>query len=84
MTKNDFNRCQSDRRVYIRKNSDGDFIILLLYIYDMLVPRSNMLNINSMKKNLANTFAMKDLGATKEILGMKIVRERKNNLLKLS
>jgi hypothetical protein len=37
-----------------------------------------------LKKKLANSFAMKDLGAAKKILGMRITRDRKNHKLTLS
>jgi hypothetical protein len=37
-----------------------------------------------LRKKLANSFAMKDLGAAKKILGMRITRDRKNRKLTLS
>jgi hypothetical protein len=37
-----------------------------------------------LKKKLANSFAMKDLGSAKKILGMRITRDRKNRKLTLS
>ena len=43
----------------------------------MLVAGSNMKDINVLKKKLANSFAMKDLGVAKKILGMRITRDRK-------
>jgi hypothetical protein len=49
----------------------------------MIVVGSNMHDINVLKKKLANSFAMKDLGATKKILGMRITRDRKNRKLTL-
>ena len=57
---------------------------MLLYVDDMLVTWSNMQDINVLKKKLANSFAMKDLGAVKKILGMRITRDRKNHNLTLS
>jgi hypothetical protein len=36
------------------------------------------------KMKLANSFVMKDLGATNKILGMRITRDRKNHNLTLS
>ena len=51
---------------------------------DMLVVGSNMHDINVLKIKLANSFAMKDLGAAKKILGMRITRDRKNHKLTLS
>jgi hypothetical protein len=50
----------------------------------MLVAGSNMQYINMFKNKLANSFAMKDLGATSKILGMRITRDRKNCKLTLS
>ena len=36
-----------------------------------------------LREKLANSFAMKDLGAAKKILGMRITRDRKNHNLTL-
>ena len=51
---------------------------------DIFVAGSNMQDINVLKRKLANSFAMKDLGAAKQILGMRITRDKKNHKLKLS
>ena len=50
----------------------------------MLVAGSNMQEINVLKRKLANSFAMKDLGSAKQILGMGIARDKKNHKLTLS
>ena len=57
---------------------------MLLYVDDMLVAGSNMHKINALKIKLANSFSMKDLGAGKRILGMRITRDKKNHKLTLS
>jgi hypothetical protein len=74
----------SDHCVYFKRLENGSYIILLLYVDDMLVAGSNMQDINVLKKKLANSFAMKDLGAAKKILGMRITRDKKNHKLTLS
>ena len=51
---------------------------------DGIVAGSNMQDINVLKRKLAKSFAMKDLGATKQILGMRITRDEKNHKLMLS
>ncbi|KAK3043026.1 hypothetical protein RJ639_002594 [Escallonia herrerae] len=51
---------------------------------DMLIAGSSMGRINELKKKLANTFSMKDLGEAKQLLGMKITRDRKQKKLWLS
>jgi len=50
----------------------------------MFVARSNMQDINVLKKKLANSFRMKDLGVAKKILGMRTKRDRNNHKLTLS
>eukprot|EP00253_Pinus_taeda_P027794 PITA_27794 len=84
MSEQGYTRCHSDHCVYLKKRNDGSYIILLLYVDDMLVAGSNMQEINVLKRKLANSFAMKELGAAKQILGMRITRDRKNRKLTLS
>jgi hypothetical protein len=50
----------------------------------MLVAGSNMQDINVLKNKLANSFAMKDLGVAKKILGMRLTSNKKNCKLTLS
>ncbi|RVW17810.1 Retrovirus-related Pol polyprotein from transposon TNT 1-94 [Vitis vinifera] len=45
---------------------------------------SDIEKINNLKKQLSKQFAMKDLGAAKQILGMRIIRDKANGTLKLS
>jgi hypothetical protein len=79
MTEQGYSRCHSDHCVYFKRLENGSYIIFLLYVDDMLVAGSNMQDINMLKKKLANSFAMKDLGAAKKILGMRITRDRKKS-----
>ena len=84
MSEQGYTRCHSDHCVYLKKKNDGNYIILLMYVDDMLVVGSNMQEINVLKIKLANAFEMKDLGAIKQILGMRITIDRKNCKLTLS
>jgi hypothetical protein len=84
MTKQGYSRCHSEHCVYFKRLENRSYIILLLYVDDMLVLGSNMQDINVLKKKLVNSFAMKDLGVAKKILGMRITRDRKNHKLTLS
>jgi hypothetical protein len=77
MIEQGYSRCHSDHCVYFKRLENGSYIILLLYVDGMLVVGSNMQDINVLKKKLANSFAMKDLGAEKKILDMRIKRDRK-------
>ena len=78
MTVNGFRRWHVDHCCYI-KRYDNRYIILLLYVDDMLVAGSSMDEINNLKDMLSREFEMKNLGAGKQIIGLRITRERKNH-----
>ena len=84
MIEQGYSRCHFDHCVYFKRLDNGRYIILLLYVDGMLVVGSNMQDTNDLKIKLAKSFAMKDLGAAKKILGMRITRDRKNHKLTLS
>ena len=84
MMEQGYSRCHSDHYVYFKRLQNGSYIIFLLCVYDMLVSRSNMKDINVLNKKLDSSFVMKDLGVDKEIFGMRITRDRKNHKLTLS
>jgi hypothetical protein len=72
MTEQGYSRCHFDHYFYFKRIENGSYIILLLYVDDILVVGSNMQDINVLKKKLANSFAMMYLGVVKKILGMRI------------
>ena len=84
MHEHGYNNCDSNYCVYFKRLDDENYIIFCLYVDDMLVAGSNMDHIKGLKCQLAHSFAMKDLGVAKQILGMKICRDRKNRTLMLS
>jgi hypothetical protein len=84
MIEQGYSRCHSDHCVYFKRLENGSYIILLLYVDDMLVAGSNMQDINVLKKKLSNSLVMKDLGAANKILGMRIIRDMKNRKMTLS
>lgn len=78
-----FKRCHADHCCYY-KNFNDDYNILLLYVDDILVVGSSKYEINNLREKLSKEFEMKDLDAAKQILGMKITRDRNTYTLKLS
>ncbi|KAE8667838.1 hypothetical protein F3Y22_tig00112368pilonHSYRG00011 [Hibiscus syriacus] len=66
------------------RSGDNDFVILLLYVDDMLVAGPNKYHIEELKAQLAREFEMKDLGSANKILGMQIHRDRSNRKIWLS
>jgi len=84
MIEQGFKKTTSDHCVFVQKFSDTDFIILLLYVDDMLIVGHNLSRINSLKKELSKSFAMKDLGPARQILGIHISLDREAKKLWLS
>ena len=72
MHEDGYSRFHTNNFGYFKRLDDGSYIILCLYVDDMLVAGSNMGHIKGLKCKLAHAFYMKDLGVEKKILGMKI------------
>ena len=83
MTEQGYIRCHSEHCVYFKRLDNGRYIILLLYVYDLLVARFNIQYINVLKWKLDKSFVIKDLSVAKQIFGMRITRDRKNHKLTL-
>ena len=84
MGKQGYRKTASDHCVFFQRFGDDDFIILLLYVDDMLIMGKNAKRIIQLKKDLSKTFAMKDLGPAKQILGIRITRDRASRKLHIS
>ena len=82
MIDHDYSRSKYDSCVYHQKLNDGSFVYL--YVNDMLIAAKNMFGVDKLKVQLKQEFEMKDLRATKKILGMKIHRNRQEGKLFLS
>ena len=80
----EYDKTFSDHCVFFKKFPNEKYIILLLYVDDMLIVGHDKNDLQSLKRELSKSFAMKDLGPAKQILGMKIVCDRKNGKLWLS
>jgi ATP-binding cassette subfamily B (MDR/TAP) protein 1 len=83
MEENGFLKCDTDHCCFI-KRYDKSFVILLIYVDDMLISGPNMAHIEELKTRLSECFEMKDLGPANHILGMRITRDRSVRRLRLS
>ncbi len=73
----DFIRSSYDPCVYMKKvdNTAFGFIVLVLYVDDMLIAAKDKSEIVKLKAQLSSEFSMKDLGPAKCILGIEIHRD---------
>lgn len=65
-----FEKCTSEHGVYIRGETTAYLIILCLYVDDLLITGSNMLEINKVKQLLMKQFEMTDMGQLSYFLGI--------------
>ncbi|KAE8670544.1 hypothetical protein F3Y22_tig00112127pilonHSYRG00101 [Hibiscus syriacus] len=79
-----YNRLNADPCAYFKRSGDNDFVILLLYVDDILVAGPNKDHIEELKAQMAREFEMKDLGSANKILGMQIHRDISNRKIWLS
>ena len=61
MASKNFIQSNKDHCLYTKKLSDGSLMVFVLYVDDMLVVKKFNEAIESLKKILLKTFAMKDL-----------------------
>ena len=66
------------------KHSNSGFVILSLYVDNILLAGNSKEMIETAKKWLSSNFEMKDMGGASYVLGVKIVRDRAKRLLALS
>jgi hypothetical protein len=75
-----FSSVSVDKCVYT-KTSDNEYVIISLYVDDLLIFGSSMNIVHSTKHFLASKFDMKDMGEASVILGIKIVRSNNGIML---
>ena len=88
LTSSGYRRSAADECIYIKqiKNSTGkiSFVILAIYVDDMLPVSNDIDFLNVEKKSLCDRFEMTDQGEVHYILGMSIKRDRQNRAMYIS
>ena len=65
MVDHGYHRTTSDHYIFMKRFPDGNFIILLLYVDDMLIIGYDVKKIQILKEEISKSFAIKDLGSKK-------------------
>lgn len=81
--KNEFTLCEMDHCCFITR-FDKSYIMLLLYVNDMLVTVVSIIEINKLKKQVSKDFEIKDLKAAKQIIYMRITWDKSKGAFELS
>ena len=82
MIANHFKINECDKCVYV-KNIESGYVIIFLYVDDMLIVGSDDKMIKSTKNMLNSKFDMKYMGLADVILGIKIIRTSDELMLSL-
>ncbi|GJS57673.1 retrovirus-related pol polyprotein from transposon TNT 1-94 [Tanacetum coccineum] len=77
---NGFQINECDKCVYVKQYKNA-FVIICLYVDDMLIMGTNMDVINQTKKMLHSSFDMKDMGEADVILGIRIQKNSNGYIL---
>ncbi|KAL1214071.1 Retrovirus-related Pol polyprotein from transposon TNT 1-94 [Cardamine amara subsp. amara] len=72
-----------DRCIYM-KISGSKFVILVLYVDDILLAANDMGMMCNVKSYLSKNFEMKDMGEASYVIGIEIIRDRSQGLLGMS
>ena len=74
---------EEDHCVYVKRSKDN-FVILSLYVDDILLVGKNLEFVKIIKERLFSNFEMKDIGEIAYILEVKINKDRSKRILSLS
>ena len=80
MMESGFRINECDKCIYVKNTTHG-YVILCLYVDDMLIIGSDDKIIRSTKDMLKSRFDMKDMGLADMILGVKITRTHNDLIL---
>ena len=78
-----FTRCGYDHCCYVLKKGK-DFIIILVYVDDLLHISNSDTMVSEYKENMKKRFSMKDLGKLEYILGMRVIHNKEEGKVTLS
>ncbi|GJS77072.1 retrotransposon protein, putative, ty1-copia subclass [Tanacetum coccineum] len=83
MSKFQFKKNAVDQCIYL-KLSGSKFVILVLYVDDIILASNDLNMLYETKRFLSENFEMKDLGEASNVIGIEIYRDRSRGILGLS
>ena len=72
----EFSQSQSDHMLFYKHIRGGKIAILIVYVDAIVMTGSGIEELEVLKKFLAEQFEIKELGALKYFLGMKVARSK--------
>ena len=63
--------------MFFRHSKDEKIAVLIVYVDDIILTGDDLIEMERLKKSLAFSFEIKDLGTLRYFLGMEVARSRK-------
>ena len=80
--KQQFERCAADHSVYVPRKG-ANFMIVLVYVDDLILASNSPTMLQQFKAVMEAEFKMSDLGEANLFLGLQLVRDRKQRVMRL-
>ena len=74
MKTNGYNQCNGKRTLFFKRSSPVLLTLLVVYVDDIIITRSNLEEMKKLEECLAQAFQVKQLGPLKYFLGIKFAR----------
>lgn len=78
---NGFERSPNEPTLYVKKRGNSDFLVVCLYVDDMIYMDSNEAIVEEFKSCMMSKFEMTDLGLLHYFLGLEIMQSPDGILL---
>ena len=79
MMNHSYCKTTSNHCMFVKKFYDDNFIILLLYMGEILIVSHDINKIDNLKRDLSKSFVIMNLEWVKQTLGMRISLDKKNH-----
>lgn len=72
----DYHQSQADHTMFYKHSTKGKFVVLIVYVDDIILTSDDIEKLARLKRKLAEDFEIKDMGALKYFLGMEFARSK--------
>ncbi|CAM9882426.1 unnamed protein product, partial [Heterosigma akashiwo] len=79
-----FQRSGNESCLYARRDGAGNELMVAVYVDDLVISGSSSVLVSDFKRSLASKYDLTDQGELTQILGIKVVRDKRNKCFYLS
>ena len=79
-----FQRSGHESCLYTRRDGTGNELMVAVYVDDLVISGSSSVLVSDFKQSFASNYDLTDQGELTQILGIKVVRDKRNKCFYLS